>query len=223
MKMNKIIIDSILYKEDIILLENKTINNIDVSGQSEINLLNCSLTNTTINIGDNSSLIINCFNIITKLNNNIKINISNKSSILFNHSYICTDEYNLHITSDFKKSESNISVNVNALNDGGKSNIDIDGLIKSQKINNVLNENIKVYNINNGSCIGMPKMYINTSKIIANHNITISNISKEELFYLMSKGINYSNAIKIICNGFLISKIKNDELKTKIKEILIRR
>ena len=63
-------------------------------------------------------------------------------------------------------------------------------------------------------------MYIKTSQIIANHENAIGNINKDEVFYLMSKGINKENAEKLIIQGYLLSVIDNEELKTKIREYL---
>jgi Fe-S cluster assembly scaffold protein SufB len=174
-------------------------------------------------VNNNSSLEINYFNIIDELDTNINIDVSKESSFTLNHSFINRNTYNLNIKSNFLSEESSINVNIHAINDGGKSKIDIDGLIKAQKINNNLMENIRVYNINGGKCESMPKMYIDTSKVIANHNVTISNLRDDELFYLNSKGINSLDATKLLCNGFLVKIINDDVLKTKVKEILIRR
>ena len=44
--------------------------------------------------------------------------------------------------------------------------------------------------------------------------------NKDEVFYLMSKGINKENAEKLIIQGYLLSVIDNEELKTKIREYL---
>ena len=63
-------------------------------------------------------------------------------------------------------------------------------------------------------------MYIKTSQIIANHENAIGNINKDEVIYLMSKGINKENAEKLIIQGYLLSVIDNEELKTKIREYL---
>ena len=63
-------------------------------------------------------------------------------------------------------------------------------------------------------------MLINTSKVIANHENAIGSINEEELFYLMSKGLTKENAEKLICKGYLLSNMHNEELKDKIKEYL---
>ena len=97
---------------------------------------------------------------------------------------------------------------------------DIDGTLLNNNINNILDEKIKIININNGKVICKPNMYIKTSEIIANHENAIGNINKDEVFYLMSKGISKDNAEKLIVNGYLLSIINNDELKDKIRDYL---
>ena len=111
-------------------------------------------------------------------------------------------------------------INLNGLNDGGKCNLDVNGYVKTNKINNVLDENMRIINLNNGTAVSNPNMYIDTSKVIANHNTTIGGVDKNQVFYLMSKGLDKDNVVKLISDGFLINKFNNEELKKKIKEYL---
>ena len=49
----------------------------------------------------------------------------------------------------------------------------------------------------------------------------IGNVNEEELFYLMSRGISYNEAIKIIIKGIILSNINpNMEYREKILNIL---
>lgn len=218
--MNKIQVDNIILNNENIFIENQNVTKITAEGKCEINLFNCNIINLDILVLENSCVCINYFNKIKNLESLINIKASNKSSITFNHSYINYEKYDLKIDTDFLNEEANVFVNIHGINDKGKSNIDVNGFVKTNKYNNVLNENIHIYNINNGTCASNPNMYINTSKVIANHNTTIGTIRKDELFYLMSKGLNYENSVKLIIQGFLINVIKTNELVTKIKEIL---
>ena len=53
------------------------------------------------------------------------------------------------------------------------------------------------------------------------HEATVSKISEEKLFYLMSRGISYNEAIKIIIKGIILSNINpNMEYREKILNIL---
>ena len=215
---NKIILDN-----EILSLDTTEINYLEVKGNSTLNLYNNSLSNLEINIEDNSALIINCFRLIDNAETKIKINANYKSSIIFNYAFINDKKHNLNINTNFLSEESNITINISALNNGGMLLINVDGYVNAEKFNNILDENIRIINQNNGKVISNPNMYISASKVIANHNTTIGNVREDELFYLMSKGLNKSEATKLITDGFLVKTITDNEMKIKIKEELNRR
>ena len=83
--MNKINIDNIMYTDEIILLENKSIRKIKVSGKCQIDIINSKVNELIIEADDNSSLLINYFNLINKQDSKIDIKVKNKSSVIFNH------------------------------------------------------------------------------------------------------------------------------------------
>ncbi len=213
-------IDNIILNNESLLIENQTISKIKAKGLSEINLFNCNIINLEIEIDNNASLIINSFNIIDKIDTNIIIKANNKSSITFNHSFINNGKYNLNIYTDFLKEEGNILLNIHGINNGGTLNTNIDGFVHTDKFNNILDENIRIYNFNNGIVTSNPNMYISTSKVIANHNTIIGSVREDELFYLMSKGINKKEAINLIIKGFLVKIITNNDLKIKMQELI---
>lgn len=198
-------------KDNIILIDN------DID--KELSYFNSSF-NKDITIKDNSSLTIDYFKNINEDNNEINIYIGNNSSLVFNHSYINNNNYNLKININYTGEKSSVLVNIRGVNDGGISKVDIDGTLLNNNINNILDEKIKIINTNNGKVICKPNMYIKTSEIIANHENAIGNINKDEVFYLMSKGISKDNAEKLIINGYLLSIINNEDLKCKIREYL---
>ena len=135
--MNKINIDNIMYTDEIILLENKSIRKIKVSGKCQIDIINSKVNELIIEADDNSSLLINYFNIINKQYSKIDIKVKNKSSVIFNHSFKVLDKYNLDIKTDFLGKESSITVNLSGLNDGAKTVVDVKGYVKKNKNNNV--------------------------------------------------------------------------------------
>ena len=67
----------------------------------------------------------------------------------------------------------------------------------------------------------MPNLYIDEYDVIANHAASIGSISKEDLFYLMSRGLDEKEASKLIVLGFvqpLLDKIEDVELRKEISE-----
>ena len=139
---------------------------------------------------------------------------------MHDHSFINKGKYNLNIYTDFIKEEANIVVNINGINNGGKLNADVNGYVHTDKLNNVLDENMRIINLNNGLVMSNPNMYISTSKVIANHNTTIGGVRLDELFYLMSKGIDKKEATNLIIKGFIIKIIDNKKLQNKITDLI---
>ncbi len=209
--MNKIIMNNSISNQDNI--------KIIVFEDTEYTIMNQSLKTLDIVIKNSSEVIINDFRIIDQENTNIKIKVKDKSSLIYNHSFINNNKYELNIDTDYQTQEAKIILNIHGINNQGKSIININGNMSNKK-NNVLLENIKLINLNNGWGTIIPNIKVETSQIIANHQTSIGIISKEELSYLMSKGISKEDAKKLILTGFLINIFKNKNLITKIKEII---
>ena len=67
----------------------------------------------------------------------------------------------------------------------------------------------------------MPNLFIDEYDVIAAHAASIGSISKDDLFYLMSRGLTLEEASKLIVLGFvqpLLDKIDNKELRKEIKQ-----
>lgn len=190
--MNKIVLDkekniNLNVSEDTICI---------IPKENNINDLN-------INISDGVKLIINQYSEIIENNLFIRINQSNNSDFIYNHSFISKKEYNLNINVNMIGNNSKNIINVHGISDEGKSKVVVDGNVIKDTRDNELYENIKLLNINNGTSNIYPNMYIDTKNVIANHSASISTVNEDYIFYLMSKGIDRKNAIKLILDGFL--------------------
>lgn len=84
-----------------------------------------------------------------------------------------------------------------------------------------INQSGRIINLNNNDCIINPNLYIEESDVIANHAAAIGKFSDEEMFYMMSRGISYENAINLLIKGFLIGDFNISENRlSEIKEIV---
>lgn len=195
--MNKIIID----KEKIIEL--------NILEDSVCNIKNrCDIEKIIIRLNDNVEFILNEYSEIDKRDYSIEVIQNNNSSFIYNHSFIVSDLYNLNININMNGNNSNNVINIHGINDGGKSNIVVDGTVKDNTKDNNLDEKIRILNINNGKSHILPNMYINTKNVIANHAASITDIDKNYLFYMNSKGIDNDKAKELIINGFLDNDAK---------------
>lgn len=216
---NKILVDNVLLDNEICKTL-PSVSKVTVKGKSQINLFNINIIDLDINVLDESILTINIFNSIDVDKTLINLKTGLKSQIILNYSFINKNDYELNIITDYLLDNSNIILNINGVNDSGNCKINVDGFVKNNKNNNVLDENVRIININDGSCISNPNMFIATSNVIANHNTVIGGIRDDELFYLMSKGIDESESKNIIIKGFLVKNIQDNDLIIRIKEIL---
>ena len=191
--MNKIILDN----EKIIKLCIDTDSICDISKFYDINELN-------IKIKDNIRFVLNHYSEIEN-NRNILINIeqNNNSEFIYNHSFMSNKTYDVNININLDGNCSKNVINIKGISNSGISNIVIDGVVNSDTFDNELDESVKMLNVNGGKSNILPNMYINTKNIIANHSASITNINKDYLFYLNSKGIDNSKSCELIIDGFL--------------------
>ena len=66
----------------------------------------------------------------------------------------------------------------------------------------------------------MPNLYIDEYDVIASHACSIGSVNKEDLFYLMSRGLTESEANKIVVMGYvkpILDHIEDETLKQKIE------
>ena len=138
---NNILVDNISLFDEILSLEDKNISKIEVNGKCKLNIFDLDIDKLNIIVNDDSSLDINYFNNINNRECLIDIEVKNRSKCILNYSYISKDKYDLKIKTDFLGEEASILINVSALNDGGNTNIDVDGYVKTERINNYLDEN----------------------------------------------------------------------------------
>ena len=203
--MNKIVIA----RENYSLVD--TIGILDISGNNVT--LNCQGNNTLyiknkenlnlhIILDDNSHVDIFLYSLNKKDNNEVIIEQSNNTTINYYEAFISKDITNYNIINKIKgnNNKSNIKLRVSRKDKNINLNVLARGFDKT--IDNDILEDIK--GINDGGIITVePNMEINTNEVMANHLVTIGNITKEYLFYLESKGINENMAKEIILKGFL--------------------
>lgn len=69
----------------------------------------------------------------------------------------------------------------------------------------------------------IPNLEINNHNVRCTHGATVSQVDKEKLFYLKSRGLNNSEAMRIIIDGFFepfILRIENESLRNNLKNLI---
>ncbi|MBP3920375.1 MAG: SufD family Fe-S cluster assembly protein [Bacilli bacterium] len=122
-----------------------------------------------------------------------------------------------HNDSDTNSKVVNNGVNIK----DGNISINVSSFVKKGNKNCNANQNNRIINLTNNKCTIKPNLYIDEYDVSANHSALIGNFSKEELFYLMSRGINKEESIKLLIKGFLMNNLDiEEEQKQKIENII---
>ena len=218
--MNKIILsgesiklDSKINESLIYVKDNSTLNIINPYKSLDLNIL----------IDEDKTLDVNLFNNVGPLTININVESKSNSVLNFNNSFIAEEKYELNIDTNLYGDNIKNNVNIRGINEkGGAVVIKMNGVVAGETKDNEISEYARIINKSDESTVLIPNLIVNTSEVLANHGVSIGGLNENEIFYLMSKGINEADAKKIIEHGFILS-IMDDNVKENIKNILIGR
>jgi Fe-S cluster assembly scaffold protein SufB len=199
------------------LKENVCINLFEYSNNKDINIDN------KYNLCKNSSLIVSKF--YANDNTNERVNIylkGNKANIKYNFSSVSggSDKYTINIYHESNNTSSDI-FNRTVAKKGSSNIFDINSYIDNGIKDCYLNQQTKIITLGDSNNKINPNMFIGEETTTAVHSSVIGSINKEDLFYMMSRGIDYNASINLIVKGMILSNINvNMEYKEKILKIL---
>lgn len=182
-------------------------------------------SNIVYNLSDNATLLLFKFyaNYSVKEKNIVNLN-GYMSKINYNFSNICmnNENYNLIINHNNSNSISNIS-NKSLCLENGKIEFNIDTIVEKGNIKCNMNQDTQIVNFGDNNSIIKPNMYVNEDDVEARHASVIGNFDEEELFYLMTRGINFNDSIKLLVKGYIFSNLIVDmDKRSKILNIINR-
>lgn len=167
--------------------------------------------------------VLNIFDYAVDLSTKVIVEATDDCKFVINDAFISEIKYDLSVETRLYGDRIDGTVNIRGINDRrGTSKVLMNGVVAGQTRGNLLNEYAKVLNKSEFSNVLIPNLIVNTSEVEANHGVSIGRIKEEELFYMMSKGLNRHSASKLIEEGFILS-IMTPELKQRIKNILVGR
>lgn len=197
--------------------ENTCVNLFEYSNNKSINI------NNKYNLYKNSSLIVSKF--YSNDNTNEKINIylrDNKANIKYNFSSVSThnDKYTINIYHESNNTCSDI-FNRTVAKKGSTNIFDINSYVDNGIKGCYLNQQTKIITLGDSNNKINPNMFIGEETTTAVHSSVIGSINKDDLFYMMSRGIDYNTSVNLIVKGIILSNINvNMEYKEKILKIL---
>ncbi len=172
---------------------------------------------------DNGSLSFN--NIMYKSNDEhvtVNLNKEHDSVHVYNSVISRTDEkVFIKVFHNAKKTTSNV-YNCGTTKDDGSICFDTISSVKKGTKNCILNQDSKIISLNDNNMNKInPVLLIDEYDTEARHSAFIGKFNKDEIFYLMSRGLSEKDANKLLLEGFLvgimdISDEEKDILKDKI-------
>jgi len=142
-------------------------------------------------------------------NDVINVTLHNNSRIDFNYSLRTKFKSNVTFNSNVY-GNNNVSnfIFCGVTEDLGNIKISATSDVKGETLDNNVLENIRILMLNDMESVVIPNLLVSTDKVLAIHNTAISGVPKDYLYYLNSKGIDKTQATKLIVDGFLKNNIK---------------
>ena len=176
----------------------------------KINLDNSKYENTFFNLDENSYLIINKIYNEKEVKEEITINLNGiNSKIDYNFSTKTYDnqKYVININHNNKNTISNVINHGVVMNDSHLL-FEVNSSIKKGNNKSKLNQESKIIVMSKNNSIIKPNLYIDEYDVDAVHSATIGKFNKNEIFYLMTKGITKEESINLLIKGFLEGHIR---------------
>lgn len=226
--MNTIHIDNnsnltnITIKEDTNIFYNNAKSNITIEVLKDCKVFEyIKDSNIETNYKINSSLSINRFVVDSSVKTIIDLN---KEEIELNYYYsninILDNKYEITINHNKKRTISNvINHGINLSNN--KLSYIVNGKVSKDSSGVICNQDSKIILTNDNNCLIKPNLIIDNDDVIANHSSYIGYFKKDEIFYLMTRGINELDSEKLLVKSFLIGNmdISYEERKIILENI----
>lgn len=158
---------------------------------------------------ENGSLKVNKFYNNRRVDEKIRIDLCHSGDrVDYNFSSISVGEenYQIDINHNDKNTVSNISNKSVAL-DGSNLKFILNSRVKNGCKGSILDQNTRIVTMGECKTKICPNMFIDLDDAIAKHGSVIGTFKEEQIFYLMSKGIEYQDALKLLVKGYLLSNI----------------
>lgn len=198
--------DSFTVYEDSTFIINSSGNyNFKVDSNSKVFIyLTCS---STINFDINSDLDLSIFSYDTSLTMNLNLN---KDGVILRYGYSTfnnnDNKYIVNIYHNNKDSESYL-VNHGLNNKSSKFDFIVNSYVYKESINVITKQDNKIIVNDNNNCLIEPNLLIDNDSIEASHSAFIGQFNKDSIFYLLSRGLNMDNSLKLLSKSFLIGNL----------------
>ena len=171
---------------------------------------------------DKGVLIVNKFYDNDSVIEKVDIDLFDNGKIDYKFSNICKncESYVINIYHLGVGTVSNIS-NKSIAMDLSKLDFVINSIVSKEYEKSILDQNTRIVTLGDSDAKISPNMYIDCDDIEARHGSVIGTFKDDMVFYLMSRGIEYNDAVKLLVKGYLFSNIDTDSgLREKILNVI---
>jgi len=198
-----------------------------VDGGIEVLLIETSFNNK-LNVNNHyivkdGTFKVNKFYCNKKVYEKIEIDLMSENSRMdyyFSNICLLVEDYEIKINHLNKKTISNIRNRAVALNNS-KLNFVINSNVSKGMDESLLDQTTRVITFGESDVKIVPNMFIDLDNVVAKHGSVVGTIREEMIFYLMSRGIEYNEAVKLIIKGYLFSNGQFDyDLRSKVFKII---
>ncbi len=153
------------------------------------------------------------YHLVTDKSVNVKLNLNNRGIEVNYYLSVINEQDNIasvyisHEASDTKSMV--VCHGVNVLDK--KLEFDINGKAINEASNCVCSQENQIINLQNGKGIIRPNLLIRNYDTVSNHSAYIGAFKENDLFYLMSRGINEKKAEELLMESLLLGNFKRDE------------
>lgn len=156
-------------------------------------------------LNDNSYLNIKQIYNLDNINKNITINLNGiNSKVDYKLSTLTNKDQSfiLNINHNNKNTISNV-INHGVVLNASKLEFIVNTKIDKGNSKSILNQESRIITMKDNNSVIMPNMFIDEYDVEARHAATIGKFSKDDIFYLRSKGLTEKEANDILIKGFL--------------------
>jgi len=173
-------------------------------------------------IVNNGELKVNKFYHNNSVLEKIDIDLYNEGKIDYRFSNVCKNEesYEININHNGVATVSSINNKSIAMN-SSKLNFVINSIVKKEYEKSVLDQNTRIVTFGDSDSKISPNMFIDCDDVEARHGSIVGTFKDDLVFYLMSRGIEYNDAVKLLVKGYLFSNLDTDSyLREKILNVI---
>lgn len=202
--MNNILLERLVIDKDL-ELDNIDSSVVDILDNITLKLNLNKSKSITFNLGNNSHLIIYKTYNEKDIDEEININLNGEGSTLdYRFSTLTKDnqKYIINVHHNNKHTISNI-VNRGVVINDSKLVFEVNSYVSKGNINSVLNQESKIIIMSKNNSIIKPNLYIDEYNVDARHAASIGKFNKDEIFYLMTKGLSKKDSTNLLIDGFL--------------------